>query len=84
MNFAYKLAELREECNDYFDPREDDHITGWCEDCGAEVTSVTVDNGIGHYEYWGATGIHHQYDEVSPCCQGEVLESEPEMEAEAV
>ena len=66
-----------------YDERDDDgtHLTGVCADCGEACTSVTVDNGIGHYEYWGATGIHHQYDEVSPCCQGEVID-EPELEEE--
>ena len=31
----------------------DDELQSW------DVHSV--DNGIGHYEFWGATGIHHDY-----------------------
>jgi len=30
--------------------------------------TVWIDEGIGHYEYWGATGHHHDMSEVSECC----------------
>lgn len=70
--------------DEVYDERDDEHIHGWCEACGSECTSVTQDDGIGPYEYFGARGTHHDYVEVSPCCQAEVLENEPELEHECV
>jgi hypothetical protein len=56
---------------------DEGHIEGWCEDCKKPCVSVTEDQGIGSYEFWGARGMHHDYVEVSPCCQAEVIEHEP-------
>lgn len=69
--------DRRERCSDDErpDPHEDDHITGFCADCHEHCTSVTQDDGIGSYEYWGSKGVHHEYVEVSPCCAAEVLET---------
>ena len=53
-----------------------DHISGFCSHCGEECTSITRDEGVGAYEYWGSKGVHHDYVEVSPCCDAEV-QSEP-------
>jgi len=30
--------------------------------------TVWIDEGIGHYEYWGSVGYHHDMREVSECC----------------
>lgn len=30
---------------------------------------ITIDEGIGSYEYWGATGVHEVLVDVSPCCE---------------
>lgn len=30
--------------------------------------TVWIDEGIGHYEYWGAGGYHHDMREASECC----------------
>lgn len=50
------------------------HEAGICSDCGIECESVTEDQGIGSYEYWGARGNDVQLVEVSPCCGAEVVE----------
>jgi len=47
---------------------------GICDECGIECDSVTVDEGIGPYEYWGSCGVHHNYVDRSPCCHAEVVE----------
>ena len=47
---------------------------GICNCCGMECDAVYVDNGIGSYEFWGATGVHHDYRWESPCCGEEVVE----------
>ena len=72
-----RYYEGRDEC---YDEREDDgdHIDGICADCGKPCTSITIDDGIGSYEYWGAKGTHHDYVEASPCCQAEVVDAEEE------
>ena len=44
-----------------------------CSHCGHECDLIEVDNGIGSYEFWGARGVHHDYDAVSDCC-GEPVE----------
>jgi len=31
-------------------------------DMDIEVKGRYVDHGIGRYEYWGAKGVHHQYE----------------------
>lgn len=31
--------------------------------------TVWIDEGIGHYEYWGDVGYHHDMHEVSDCCK---------------
>ena len=50
------------------------HEQGICADCGLECESVTEDDGIGAYEYWGAPGNDVRLVEVSPCCGAEVVE----------
>ena len=68
----------REDWDEYPED-EGEHIDGVCEACGEKCTSVTQDDGIGPFEYWGSKGVHHEYVEVSPCCQAEVID-EPELE----
>ena len=43
-----------------------------CRECGKVCEPNIVDNGIGPYEYWGATGIDHKYDVESDCCWADV------------
>ena len=57
-----------------YDYDEPEGTSGICSACGEACTSVMVDEGIGSYEYWGATGTHHEWQEVSPCCHEEVVD----------
>jgi hypothetical protein len=50
------------------------HSSGICSDCGIQCESVTEDQGIGPYEYWGSREVDVQLVEVSPCCGAEVVE----------
>lgn len=61
---------------------DDETIEGWCECCGQACHGITVDNGIGSYEYWGSKGTHHQYDIESSCCNATVLDHDPNPEEE--
>lgn len=44
----------------------------FCGSCGLACTSHEEDQGIGHYEAWGRTGVHRDIVEVSDCCGAEV------------
>jgi hypothetical protein len=44
-----------------------------CKECGEECSVVRVDFGIGAYEYWGATGTDINPQDVSNCCEADVL-----------
>ena len=68
----------REDWDEFPEVDEGDHIEGICADCGEACTSITIDDGIGPYEFWGSKGTHHEYVEASPCCLAEVLEIETE------
>jgi len=56
--------------------------SGYCAHCGDACTATFIDEGIGHYEYWGAKGVDIQLVEVSPCCEAEVLDEPPEEDEE--
>jgi hypothetical protein len=45
-----------------------------CEACGCECDVVTIDVGIGVYEYWGAPGCDVHYVTVSNCCEADVID----------
>lgn len=47
-----------------------------CSGCGEECHMVTVDFGIGAYEYWGATGWDSQIADVSNCCETDILDDD--------
>lgn len=53
----------------------------YCKDCGQPCRVVVIDQGIGYFEYGGATGYDEDKVEVSNCHEAEVLE-EPEEEEE--
>ena len=44
----------------------------FCEECGQPCETHVVDFGIGHYEYWGATGTDTNKQLVSKCCDGDL------------
>lgn len=69
--------------DEHYDPADDEEvITGWCSCCQKECKGKTIDEGIGHYEFWGEKGIHHDYVTVSDCCEEEILESDPNIKEE--
>lgn len=61
---------------DQYDPSGD----VWCSCCHKPTIGVTVDYGIGEYEYWGRVEVHHDYEVVSACCEEELLDFDPEEE----
>jgi len=40
-----------------------------CSQCRLPADGKTVDEGIGHYEFWGSPGVDHQWVTVSECCE---------------
>lgn len=50
----------------------------YCAHCLQECSVTTIDEGIGHYEYWGATGVDIRLVDVSSCCEDELLDELPE------
>ena len=66
-------------------------MTGWrkkqimekyCAHCLQECGIITIDEGIGSYEYWGATGVDIRLVEVSDCCEEELLDELPEEDGD--
>jgi len=49
-----------------------------CSACGRDCQEVTVDFGIGHYEYWGAPGYDTRPALVSNCCEADCVWPEDE------
>ena len=49
---------------------------GVCKACGEECTPMTIDSGIGVYEYGSARERDVRLEEVSPCCEAEVISKE--------
>lgn len=47
-----------------------------CEELFLEEDLITVDIGIGPYEYWGAKGNDVRLVEASPCCEADYEEVE--------
>jgi hypothetical protein len=45
-----------------------------CSDCRGECRVVTVDFGVGFYEYGGAIGFDRRMERVSGCCEAPVLD----------
>jgi len=41
---------------------------GICSECQRPTRFKIEDFGIGSYEYWGARGVHHDYQWTSECC----------------
>jgi len=49
---------------------------GVCKSCGEECTAEIVDFGIGPYEYGSIRAVDVQLQEVSPCCEDDVIDKE--------
>lgn len=57
--------------------------TGWCADCGQACHGTEINTGIGHYEFWGYSGVDRRISIVSNCCRANILEHDPnEIEEE--
>lgn len=48
-----------------------------CACCGLAADTHMEDFGVGAYEFWGATGVHTNWQEVTDCCEAEPLENIP-------
>lgn len=42
-----------------------------CKECNKECRVITVDFGIGSYEYWGAPGYDSRPADVTDCCEAD-------------
>ena len=47
-----------------------------CSECLKPCKDVQRDFGIGAYEYWGASGSDSNWQWVSACCDGDLLNPE--------
>jgi hypothetical protein len=65
--------------------------TGWrkrqimekyCTYCRQECGENIIDEGIGAYEYWGATGVDIKPVLVSDCCGEEIVDELPEEDGD--
>jgi hypothetical protein len=59
-------------------------MTWYCASCLKECEAITIDEGIGAYEYWGAKGVDIRLVDVSDCCEDNLLEELPEDEDESL
>lgn len=46
----------------------------YCTKCKEPCQAILYDYGIGHYEYWGATGNDVRLEVVSLCCDAPVVD----------
>jgi hypothetical protein len=51
-----------------------------CAACGRQCRKVTVDFGIGAYEYWGAPGVDIQLADVSDCCEADFMDEDDHLD----
>lgn len=57
-----------------------DRDSKYCANCLKECNVVTIDEGIGVYEYWGSRSVDIRLVDVSDCCEDELLDELPEEE----
>ncbi len=46
----------------------------WCGSCKEECDAHVIDDGIGHYEFWGRPGFDSKDVAVSSCCDYAVFD----------
>lgn len=85
---AYFSRLFEVDIDDYRDRADcdDEGVYGYCPECECNVRSVRRDFGIGSYEYWGSHGVHHDWREVCPTCEGDLsnpIDEDEELESEA-
>ena len=55
-----------------------DAPVGVCAECGVECEGILVDFGYGYYEFGSDVGTDENWRWVSPCCEDEVIDYDPE------
>ena len=68
---AFYIKRHSNDDGDY-DDHEEDRPQYRCVECGEECGVIVTDEGIGRYEYWGATGVDIQIVTESDCCEAPV------------
>ena len=61
--------------DDYDEPY--DATIYYCTNCKEECDLRYEDEGIGAYEYWGATGVNEKWEAYSDCCDAFVTTEMP-------
>ena len=56
------------------DVEVDEEYGPFCSSCHRKCNVIIVDEGIGPYEFWGDSGVHHDYRAVSSCCEADAWE----------
>lgn len=51
-----------------------------CKCCEKPCELIEIDCGIGAYEYWGAKGVHTDFQLFSECCEDEYWTTEEHQE----
>jgi hypothetical protein len=51
-----------------------------CDECQKECRVVTIDVGIGVFEYWGFRGVDTQLHRVSDCCEATFTDHRTDQE----
>jgi len=54
-------------------------MIGICESCKQECSVGIIDNGIGHYEFWGAPGFDSRPEAVSDCCEAPAVNDQGDI-----
>jgi hypothetical protein len=64
------------------DKEDEEIINGYCSQCGKECSSIIIDEGIGYYEMGDGRYNHVKLVHASDCCEGEILNFDPNEEEE--
>jgi len=49
-------------------------LIGKCTACDEPCNVITINFGIGSYEFWGAAGVDKQIEAVSDCCEAPAVD----------
>lgn len=55
-------------------------MDGYCSHCHKPCWEVERDFGYGVTEYWGSISNHSNWQKVSECCDGDVVQTLEELE----
>ena len=48
-----------------------------CADCRLPATTKHMDLGYGTTEFWGHVSTHHDWQEVTTCCEARLIDNQP-------